>query len=59
MIKSYCVRLAKGGFCIHSYETEKDLKKAKDDIDRLLTVLSNMSMENLIKTLLPYRETEK
>ena len=45
----------KGAFVIHGYDTEKDEKKAKKDIERFLMVLSEMSLYEMVKFLAPYR----
>ena len=45
----------KGAFVIHGYDTEKDEKKAKQDIERFLMVLSEMSLYEMVKFLAPYR----
>lgn len=45
----------KGAFVIHGYDTEKDEKKAKKDIERFLMVLSEMSLYEMIQFLAPYR----
>lgn len=45
-----------GNMCFHGYDTEKDLKKATEDIDRVLRLLSQLSVSDVIKTLEPYRQ---
>lgn len=45
-----------GNVCIHGYDTKKDEKKAIDDIDRVLRLLSELSVLDVIKTLEPYRQ---
>lgn len=45
----------KGAFVIHGYDTEKDEKKAKKDIERFLMVLSEMSLYEMVKFLAPYK----
>lgn len=47
---------ADGGFAIHGYDTERDLRHAKADCERLLDLLSMMKLSDVLKTLEPYRE---
>lgn len=45
-----------GNVSFHGYDTEKDLKKATKDVDRVLGLLSELSVLDVIKTLEPYRQ---
>lgn len=45
-----------GNVAFHGYDTEKDEKKAIEDIDRVLRLLSELSVADVIKTLEPYRQ---
>lgn len=44
-----------GNLVLRGYDTERDLNKAKKDIERMLTVLSERSVYDIIKFLAPYR----
>ncbi len=44
-----------GNVVFHGYDTEKDVKKAVADVDRVLRLLSELSVLDIIKTLEPYR----
>ncbi len=44
-----------GAFVLHGYDTERDLKKAKSDIERFCIVLAQMSLYEQVKFLAPYR----
>lgn len=44
-----------GNLVIRGYDTEKDLKKARADIDRLLDIMSGMTFFEINKMLEPYR----
>lgn len=45
-----------GNVSFHGYDTEKDLKKVTEDVDRVLRLLSELSVLDVIKTLEPYRQ---
>ena len=45
----------KGNLVIRGYDTDKDEKRAVKDINRLLTILSGMSVSEINKYLEPYR----
>lgn len=45
-----------GRFILRGYDTDEDLKHAKADIERFLTVLSQDSVYNIMRFLAPYRE---
>ena len=49
------VKIGNGGIVLSGYDTEKDLRKAEADIKRMLTVLSGMSLYDIMKVLAPYR----
>ena len=44
-----------GNLVLSGYDTERDLNKAKKDIERMLMILSSESVYNIIKFLAPYR----
>ena len=44
-----------GNLVLSGYDTEKDLKKAKKDIERMLMILSSESVYEIMKFLAPYR----
>lgn len=44
-----------GNLVLSGYDTERDLKKAKADIERMLMILASESVYNIIKFLAPYR----
>ena len=43
-----------GNLVLSGYDTERDLNKAKKDIERMLMILSSESVYNIIKFLAPY-----
>lgn len=45
-----------GKFMLHGYDTERDMRKAKDDIERMLVCLSQESLYEVMRFLAPYRE---
>ena len=49
------VKIGNGGIVLRGYDTEKDMRKAESDIKRMLTVLSGMSLYDIMKALAPYR----
>lgn len=49
------IPINKGNLVIRGYDTDKDEKRAVKDINRLLTILSGMSMSEINKMLEPYR----
>lgn len=54
-IKKILMPLDNGNLVLSGYDTEKDLKKAGEDIKRALRILADMSLYNIIKELAPYR----
>lgn len=44
-----------GNLVLSGYDTERDLNKAKKDIERMLMILSSESVYNIMKFLAPYR----
>ena len=44
-----------GNLVMTGYSTEKDLKKARKDIDRLMVIMSDMTFFEINKMLEPYR----
>lgn len=55
MNKIEIIPIGNGNFVLSGYETEKDLKKAKKDINRFLLILSGMSISKIVDFLAPYR----
>lgn len=47
--------LCNGNLILKGYDTEKDLKKASEDIKRVLRVLADASVYEIMKELAPYR----
>ena len=44
-----------GNLVLTGYDTERDLKKAKADIERMLMIVASESVYNIMKFLAPYR----
>lgn len=44
-----------GAMRLFGYDTEKDLKRAKKDIERMLMIVAERSVFDIIKFLAPYR----
>lgn len=44
-----------GNLVLRGYDTERDLNKAKKDIERMLMILSSESVYEIMKFLAPYR----
>ncbi len=44
-----------GNLVLTGYDTERDLKKAKEDIERMLMIVASESVYNIMKFLAPYR----
>ena len=44
-----------GNIVITGYDTERDLNKAKQDIERMLMIVASESVYNIMKFLAPYR----
>ena len=44
-----------GKLVLTGYDTERDLKRAKDDIERMLMIVASESVYNNMKFLAPYR----
>lgn len=49
------IAMGKGEIVLRGYDTEADAKKAKRDIERVLYILSGMSLYEVMKELAPYR----
>lgn len=49
------IPINKGNLVIRGYDTDKDEKRAVKDMNRLLTILSGMSMFEINKYLEPFR----
>lgn len=45
-----------GNLVLTGYDTERDLKRAKADIERMLMIVASESVYNIMKFLAPYRE---
>lgn len=44
-----------GNLVLTGYDTERDLKKAEADIERMLMIVASESVYNIMKFLAPYR----
>lgn len=44
-----------GNLVLMGYDTERDLNKAKQDIERMLMIVASESVYNIMKFLAPYR----
>ena len=44
-----------GNLVLTGYDTERDLNKAKQDIERMLMIVASESVYNIMKFLAPYR----
>ena len=44
-----------GNLVLSGYDTERDLKRAKEDIERMLMIVASESVYNIMKFLAPYR----
>ena len=44
-----------GNFVLKGYDTERDLQKAIEDIERMLMLISSESLTNIMKFLSKYR----
>lgn len=44
-----------GSLVLSGYDTERDLKMAKADIERMLMIVASESVYNIMKFLAPYR----
>lgn len=53
--KHAIVKQRKGNFVLGGYDTDSDLKHAKRDVERMLYVLSDMSVYEILRELAPYR----
>ena len=53
--KRLCVSNFRGNLVLTGYDSERDLKKAKTDIERMLMILASESLYNIMKFLAPYR----
>lgn len=53
--KKILIPIDNGNLVLSGYDTEKDLKKASKDIERLLVILSDMPLYQVMKLLAPYR----
>lgn len=47
--------LDNGNLVLSGYDTEKDLKKASKDIERVFAILSDMPLYKVMQLLAPYR----
>lgn len=55
MSNSTFFKLGNGSFVLHSYDTERDLKRAERDIKRALAALAQGSVYEVVAELEPYR----
>lgn len=49
------IEMFNGQMVLSGYETEKDQKKAKKDIERTLMIVASASIYEIMKFLAPYR----
>lgn len=40
---------------LNAYDTERDMKKAKKDIERVVMAISELNLHQIVKVLAPYR----
>lgn len=53
--KKLCIPNYGGNLVLSGYDTERDLEKAKADIERMLMIVASESVYNIMKFLAPYR----
>lgn len=55
-LKKLGIKSFGGNLVLIGYDTERDLNKAKNDIERMLMIIASESVYNIMKFLAPYRE---